>query len=301
MRLFILYLVKRTLGYLGIIGLFYVAVAAILSHFSRMEIRDDISVLLCGHSLVANAYNDRELLNVQNIAQEGESFFYTYIKLKKIIDETEGIKHVYIDVSTNYFVKGNDRKIWKDNTLIGFLPRYLPFMTFEEYFFLLKKNFKGTLKYSLKSPIKWAYVFYNKLSYDNKLLGGYLPRKGAFDCDSYQKNPITLDFSNHEIVNLQNIYTFLLKNKISITFLETPVSKCSIWRNHRVEIRTYLQDQFPLAKLLTMESFNATDENFWNHSHLNEIGSQYFTDFLLKQNIFRPSAINEVYIENNTN
>lgn len=242
--------------------------------------RENSRALLMGHSIVANAYNDQIIDGVQNFAQEGESYFYTYIKLKKILD-TSSIDKVFLDVSPNCFAVNFDDHIWGDNFLNGFLPRYLPFMTLEEYLLLIKNNPAGTVKISLKSLIKWIYIYTNKFSYDSRLIGGFLPRNGQLDCANVDNRTFKLDFASTNSYYLEKLVNLAEEREIEIYFIETPFSELSSWNDLRRPVREFLNKKFSEIKIVQFQDLtDLSCGHFWDFNHMNKTGSKYFSEIV---------------------
>ena len=86
----------------------------------------DISkhILILGHSHSASSLNDTLIENTINLSSSGEPYFYTYYKLKKVIEANSNIDTVLLEYTNNYFFKSMDKRIYSEAELGWFYPKY---------------------------------------------------------------------------------------------------------------------------------------------------------------------------------
>ena len=61
----------------------------VLKHFTN---DNDIQYLIAGDSHIRQTFNDKNIYHCKNIAQNSESYYFTYFKLKKILTNKNDIK-----------------------------------------------------------------------------------------------------------------------------------------------------------------------------------------------------------------
>ena len=110
MKSFIVNLLKFVFFFLFIlIGLFLLN-----RHFANFKIKESSRILIVGHSHSECAYNDSLINNVVNFSQSGESYFYTYFKTKKFIEQNPNIQTVLIEFSNNQIAFSMNNWIWAE-------------------------------------------------------------------------------------------------------------------------------------------------------------------------------------------
>lgn len=72
------------------------------------KLNDSVTGIIIGHSHAEGAYIDSLLPNTVNMAQSGESYFYSYIKLRKLLEANNNIRRVMIEVTNNNLEKEMD-------------------------------------------------------------------------------------------------------------------------------------------------------------------------------------------------
>jgi hypothetical protein len=88
--------------------------------------------IIAGDSHPECAFNDSLLPGFTNYAQSGESYFYTFFKIKKLIEQNKNIEAVFVEFTNNQITKEMDGKIWGDRYLSLRYPLYSPFMNVED-------------------------------------------------------------------------------------------------------------------------------------------------------------------------
>ena len=117
----------------------------------NFKVAETTTNLILGHSQTECAFNDKYIQSTQNFSQGAEAYFYTYLKLKKLVNSNTQIKNVFLSFSNNQIDKAMDIWIWSDEYMGNMYPKYSFLMSREEYRVLMDKNMLSLLKSELKS------------------------------------------------------------------------------------------------------------------------------------------------------
>lgn len=104
MKLFL----KKTLYFLLIplliLGIIFVSLDFYSIHIlNEITKHKDIKYLIAGDSHIRQTFNDKNINNCKNIAQNSESYYFTYFKLKKILTRDNNIKTIFLGLSYHIF------------------------------------------------------------------------------------------------------------------------------------------------------------------------------------------------------
>ena len=110
-----------------------------------------------------------------NLASSGEAYFYTYIKLNKILESNKNDKVVFIEYSNNNIVPEMDDWIWDDIHILERYKLYTAFIRKDELGLLISKNPKSTVLCNIRSIINNAfYILRPKNITTDSMMGGYI-------------------------------------------------------------------------------------------------------------------------------
>ena len=82
----------------------------------NIELKKNIKHLIIGDSRT-QIFDDSILDDCQNIAQESESLYFSYLKLDKFLKSNKSIKNVYLGVSYHTFSSYFDKYIFNSNVV----------------------------------------------------------------------------------------------------------------------------------------------------------------------------------------
>src|SRR5690606_13238176 len=219
-------------------------------YLSNFRINSKDTTLIIGHSHSECAYNDSLITGVANYSDSGETYFYNYIKLKKLIQQNPHVNKILIEFTNNQIKEYMDGRIWEDKYISHRFPKYGVFMNKEEIELLIQKNpsyFKENLSACFKS--NFMMILRNRLNYSSEI-GGYKYLERNFtDTEKKEEESLTIE----EKTNPNSMATY------NLYFLD--ISK------------------FPL-----------TDDEFGDAIHLNHKGAKKYSlwfDTLLKKGLFQ--------------
>jgi hypothetical protein len=189
------------------------------------KIKANITNIIVGDSHPKMAFNDSLLFGTMNLALENEPYYYTFYKLKSLIEENSNISTVYLGFGCHNLSPLND-EITSSSYFNG-----------ARFFFILpiKEKFRITYWYlkNLRLYIKNILIFGVKSVSKNPSFLGYFENtiKKEASKESMDKRISHVftkyrseSYSYYNLAYLDSIALFLKKNKIKLIGLNTPVA-----------------------------------------------------------------------------
>jgi len=113
----------------------------IIDKGNHYKINSNIENLILGHSHTMSSFNDTIIKKTLNLSDNGENYFYTFIKLKKILDSNKNIKNVFISFTNNQINRSYDSTtIWSKKYINYRYPKYAANFSVNEFYVLLRNN-----------------------------------------------------------------------------------------------------------------------------------------------------------------
>ena len=259
--------------------------------------------ILIGHSHPECAFDDSLIPEFRNLAESGESPFYSYQKLKWILAQNPQIDTVLIEFSNNMISKRKDRWIWGPEKMDHFLPIYAPFMTGRDFVLLAKHNPDGffrSLLISTRTNIQ--NLLLGRTDYTDSI-GGYfaleiekvqelvreLERKpkGEIDTKNYPLSQTSLEYVLKMVVLCQqyDLKVFLVRSPQHVLFDE---------RVNEALFTQIRNKSFGNIPFIDFNNFPLADDEFGDLGHLNTRGAKKFSlwfrgliqkDLLVKEDV----------------
>ena len=266
-----------------------------------------VNNLIIGHSHSECAFNDSIINNFKNLSALGESYFYSYQKLKKVLPQNKKIKNVFIEFSNNQITKQMDYWTWDDKHLLS-RSRYLPFIDIGDLKLLWSKNPSGFITSSSKSfRNNTMNVLMFRYNYKNKL-GGYF-WLNRFKTDSLvanlKKDNLKLSnksdsISTKNIEYLQKIVSLCKTNKVNVFFIRSPQHPLLPTRKNEKQFLKIKSEMFKNITFLDFNNFPVTNNEFGDLGHLNYLGAKKFSlwfNTLLKKELLLKNNKEEFVIK----
>jgi len=263
---------------------------------ANFKLDREVNYIVLGHSQPECAFNDSLVSNFKNLSDPGETYFYTYQKLKKIVQHNPQLNTVFIEFTNNQINKSSDDNIWSDKYLRLRYPVYEPFIDFSDQFFLATKNFKGFLK---NVPISIKYklitVKLNNYNYINKTGGyKYLVRNKTDSLlnvlgkknDTLNNNDFTM--SEYNIEYLSKIISYCKKHNLNVFLTRSPYHAKSPNRHNEINFQKLKNNKFNDVKFLDFKDFPLENSEYGDLDHLNYKGAKKFStwfNFLLEDGL----------------
>ncbi len=283
MKRFIIYtVIFLTIVLIAILALFLLE-NKIIRKKSNFILPDNISMVMIGHSIPECAYNDKEIENFKNYANSGESYFYSYPKIRYLLESNPQIKTVFIEFTNNQLSKERDMWIWGDLYMNHKFPRLSPFLLLNDHLLLMRKNtsaYLGAVSVSFKHNAK---VILKKDNDFINQMGGYklLYRKNSVDTialdSSLSESFVDCDFSFYNLLYLRKSVDYCLQKGVNVIFVKSPLHPHFKIASSNDKLIKILETQFPDVELLNFHDFPLAKDEYADMQHLNYFGAVKFS------------------------
>ena len=259
-----------------------------------LTISDNVKMIFAGDSNIECAINDSLIANSINIAQSGEAYLYSYVKIKSLLEHNDQISTIFIGFSFGELLKGVEENwLFSDEFVIEKIKLYNYLLSSSEKSLLIRKNpiayvegllqsifsnFQTFMKsFSLAESNKriinfggYQYLVRDKLQEDIKIhsFTEQVPKKGLFQ-EKY----------------LKMISNLCKQKSIKLVLLQTPKSKyytANVYvgiKNNWLSVRNSLSQD----SLLDLSRLILPDSCYGDLSHLNYKGAKIFSEYLNKK------------------
>lgn len=263
-------------------------VAAILiKKKASFKLADNIDKVIIGHSHPESAYNDSLITGMLNIAQSGESYFYSYYKIKELIKQNANLKYIFLEFTNNQLEEERDTWIWGEETIAFRYPTYSPFIDNEGYQLLLRKDLGGVLNLQVKSLMKNAKAVAAK-NYDYlKKTGGYVylirdktDSLLAASGKTKKTASATTKLADYNLKYLDKIIALCKKQNVPLILIRSPMHQQVF---NLIDEQTFKQvrtSRFNSVDFLDFKNFSLANHEFGDFSHLNYRGAKKYSSFL---------------------
>ncbi|SFD07753.1 hypothetical protein [Algibacter pectinivorans] len=227
------YFLKRILSFLLIPFLFLliISIAALvfLPKSEYYKIDPAIKNLYVGDSHIQYAIVDSLLVESQNIAVEAETFYFSYFRLKKILESENNIEKVYLGLGYHSLSSINDDFVYGKSSF-STAPKYFYLLPFSEQKKVLYSNYKSNhLHNYFKILIKSSF----RPLVNNSKFGGYsnyfystASKKRIMDKRinyHFYKDKLVNGYSNLNLFYLEEIINLSKKYKFDLVIINTPL------------------------------------------------------------------------------
>lgn len=295
------FFLKNVFSFLVIVLLCVLLVDLVLGLLDRKYINfrlsDNINYIIVGDSHPAYAYNDSLIDNFKNTANPGESYFYSYIKTKLILEATPSIKTVFIELEDRQMNKSMDRWIWNENYILGDYQKYVSFMSLTDKLLLLKNNPKWILSsaFTIAAKGRFQRLFKKEFFFTEKY-GGYMHSDraktdslvNALSSKSQQPVHYTDSVSDINLYYLSTLINYCKKKELEVVLVRSPLHKAYRGEISELLYRKILENQFNGLTYLDFSNFPLKNAEFGDFTHLNSNGARKFSvwfNYLLKKGI----------------
>lgn len=265
---------------LGILLLSTVLNTSIESKAS-FKLKKNIKSIVFGHSHAECTFNDSLISNFKNMAQSGESYFYTYVKAKKVLEQNPQIENVFIEFSNIDITQVRDREIWSNKYINWRYPIYAPLMKPNEHLFLASKNPKA---FAQAIPKTFDKEFHRILNSHYNFLpatSGYLYLEES-KVDSLLRakvynEEVEADFyttSYYNLKYLDKLIALCKEKELNICFVRSPLYTGSYYESNKKLFDSIKTNRFPDIALLDLKDFQLPNSDYRDFHHVNYKGAQ---------------------------
>lgn len=243
--------------------------------------------MILGHSYTECGLNDSLIAHTINLSQGGESYFYSYLKLKKLLAANPQVKTVLVSYANNQIQERMDKWIWDDEHLDNKLPKYIQAMDVADYSFMLRKNPVGVFRAELihiKNTASAA-VRPHDLFADHAI-GGYLYLKRnkvdsllKTDFLEKERKSIRMKVSKANVDYLKKIVELCRKHHVDVVFLRMPMRPDSPFAKNESQFDSIRKKDFADVALLDFKHYPTPAIECGDFEHFNHIGARKFSLF----------------------
>jgi hypothetical protein len=264
-----------------------IATTKILNNGSYYLIDENTDKIVFGHSHAANAFNDSLIDHFKNLGSSGESFFYTFYKTKKIIENNKQIKTVFIIFTNNQIELRANSWIWSDKYLNHTFPKYAAFIDWEGYKLLMQHNWKSLFTSECIALRENLYFISRLRKQPNYIAAtewgeyGTVNKVFISESNATKKNEVIVENKNtssYSISYLMKTINLLKENKINVFLIRSPLHKDYPLTNNEIFLKT-LNDYKLENMFLDFKDYPLQTNQFIDSEHLNAAGSREFSLF----------------------
>jgi hypothetical protein len=263
----------------------------IISHAS-FKLPEDRTILVVGDSHSECAINDDIFTHGVNVSQMGNAYLYSYVKIKKFLEENTRIDTILL--SFHYIILTKEFNSWVDSDIV--LPQYFTLYTADEWLIYIKNPafFKSLFKFPVSNVNNLLkFVITGQLTYKDLYIGGYqrLDRdklKEDIDRQNNDSLEINEEYSWYQLHYLLKIVDLCSKKNVELILFNSPIydsAKYGANDNLLKYYNIYLRG----IKYMDYSDFPLPEFGYGDISHLNYKGAEIFSHYLEKhyQEIFR--------------
>ncbi len=277
---------------LGIFSCFLIAVAVIVPK-EILERHNDFSfeklpsMLVIGHSHSQYAFDDRRIEDLVNISSAGQSYYYSYPKLKEVIEDNPQIKIVFIEFSNGQIEKRMDDWIWGADKMKNYFPTFSPFLGKNDLMLLFEKNRKDFIpSISLATRENVGRLLTFDLDYtddigefkptDENHLDSLLELKAKGISDEEIEDP---DLSVMNLKYLKKMIVLCQKNGVKPVLVRSPQHPEYNYLANEKKFLFIKDSLFKEIDFLDFNEFPLKNSQYRDFGHLNEAGAIYFSQW----------------------
>lgn len=278
---------KKFLLHIFLFILFFTFVIGIYWSFSNFLIRDKANLIMSngekniilGHSHAEFAFDDALITNTRNFGNSAEPYFYTYTKLKLLLENNDQIENVFLLFTNNSLVYWMDDWTWDERYLSHRFPFYSSFLRGPQLWILFKNNPIETLEYFINSLVEntWK-ILRGELDYIN-YLGKYSRLESEMEdpegnMPSGQKDT---PLSQINIDYLDKIIELCNEHGVSLQFVRSPQHPHCQERDNEIKFQEVYKSNYSKIKFYDFNDFPLQENEFADTEHLNYKGAARFS------------------------
>lgn len=273
---------------LGVFGFFILTATALIfafgiycfrMHTMSFSVAPDVKILFVGDSQIEVGVDTAFIPGSYNFAKSGDNYINFYFRTKKIIEDNQQIKTLFITASPHSISRYGDDRIFSDFAMQNVFPRNAPFYGAEEWCLFFKRDVVSVLK-NLITPFSLAKRAF--LDSDKKYMDGVgcpMISEGRNLKKSLKKGiPKEYEFLGDEISMkyLRTTVDFAKKQGVRVIFLNTPTYDSANYFDMEY-FRKRVAEQFPDVELWDYATFEVSDDCRQDIGHLNKWGAVVFS------------------------
>ena len=278
---------------MGLVLLFVSVLTVSERKMATFKFTDNSEYIVVGHSHPECAFNDTIISNFKNLAASGESYYYTYNKIKNVIKDNPSIRVVFIEFTNNQINLNMNQWIWGDKYMSHRYPTYSSFMDLEDNLLLLANNPSGYLNsVSVSIKKKLGRILDNDLDFTNKI-GGYLylnrnKTDSLIKQAKFEAETKATVVSVHSLIYLDKIIDYCANNDKRVILIRSPLHISYKGYLNESIYKDILNTRYANIEYIDFSDSHLLDSQFGDLEHLNFKGATIFSkkiNFLLKNGL----------------
>lgn len=257
------------------------------------------NVLVLGDSNTECALNDSILSNYLNVSGGiKESYFYSYVKLKKIIKQNPQIDTVILSFNLFSMLKDGDDRINDPGIIPIKIPKFFPFIETNDFKLFVSNMafYKSILKlpYTYRSNIIKK-ILGREISYINFEIGSYrflnrnvlreyiteYQRKN--NIDAFNENAKSI--SQYQLYYLNQINKECIKRQIKLILFAAPLYSAGYIGYHKNQYLDVYKNNFKDITFINYTDYVLPDSCYADVVHLNYKGAAFFSNLIKKNGL----------------
>ncbi|GHV81019.1 hypothetical protein AGMMS49944_28100 [Spirochaetia bacterium] len=288
MKHFVIQIIKF-MSILAVLLIILISGTLLIVSKGSFKLPQDKDIVVVGDSHTECAIDDAIFSRSVNISKSGTAYLYSYVKLKKILNENDHIDTVLLSFIDGILDKEMDRWIQDNNRIYGFIPIYFFLLNKEDYF-VFKDN-SAFIMSILDIPVKnvraiFKYIMTRNISYKDLHIGAYqkLDRdKLQADISSQENNSVPADiqeeYSQYQLDYLLKIVNLCKEKNVELILFKSPTYKPEKYGSGE-QLLYYYNKYLEGVKFIDFSGYPMPDYGYGDIGHLNYKGAEIFSNFL---------------------
>ncbi|WP_234110734.1 hypothetical protein [Chryseobacterium sp. R2A-55] len=260
-----------------------------------------IETVILGDSQTQCGLDDKILPHTLNLSESADTYFYSYVKLKRMLEHNSQIKKVVLGFADHNLTENQDRWL-HDNEINSFkLPIYFFMFDKNDLFDFAKINKAQIIVHShtiLKRNFSHLLRIYRHEKIEKFGIGGFLAlsKEAKKEEQKIQNRNVqkTLQPSSLDSKYLLKIYALCQSKKISLELISLPQFENTLQKKaHNIdELRPYKKradlywhENLPNANYVDFSNYQLQTKDFADGSHLNKNGAVLFSRMLIDSHV----------------
>jgi hypothetical protein len=263
-----------------------------LQNSSFYKISNTSNILILGNSHSECALNDSIIIHCNNFSQSGECYFYTFYKLKKILESNPKIDTVVLEYTNNAFWAIMNDWVYGEEYMGNKYPKYSHLISVEDKAFLLTKNYRSYLIVFKEALILKYQILLKNNIYGPKEFqwGGYIflvrdkvaqveMEQRKYELKTGKTNTNFEKTSEINILYLKKIVEYCKTKKIKLILIRSPLHPL-YEKKFELELTNLLKTDLKDVEFWDYGNYILDDSEFGDLEHLNYKGARRYSKII---------------------
>lgn len=260
----------------------------LISDKSSFVLVEQPKTVIFGHSHAQCAYNDSIIPNFKNLSGYGEAYFYTFTKVKKVLEANSEIELVFIEFTNNQLYTRTEDWISSNEVMQNILPVLYPFIDRRQHLSLVKRNpfgyayssvlaFKKNAKRFGQDDLDMTDEIGNYFATDKCLMDSLLAIENAADDE---EGFLTVNPPKENLDYLRKLIDLVKKDGRTVCLIRSPQHPKYIGLRNEATFQRVLKEQFNDIPFIDLNNFPLEKTDFADLEHLNIYGAEKVSNWM---------------------